>query len=100
MAKWRRLRPRADAWGLLVIALVSLVACGPGGTAPNTVGAASAPVIFVKIATAELRSIPIEINAIGAVEAFTIIAVKAQIGGALIAAHFKEGETVHQGVAL
>lgn len=88
------------AAALPVFALVALTACSRGIPAPQTVGAASITVIPVKIATAELRSIPVEIKAIGNVEAFTTIAVKAQIGGALIKAHFKEGDSIRQGDAL
>jgi multidrug efflux system membrane fusion protein len=54
----------------------------------------------VKVSQAESRTIPVEIAAIGNVEAHSTISVKAQIGGALLKVRFREGDMVTQEQAL
>jgi multidrug efflux system membrane fusion protein len=51
----------------------------------------------VTVATANHKNVPVEIQVIGNVEAFTTISVKAQVTGQLIAANFKEGDFVKKG---
>ncbi|HPO14499.1 MAG TPA: efflux RND transporter periplasmic adaptor subunit [Candidatus Hydrogenedentes bacterium] len=60
-------------------------------------GAAKAP---VRVATVERRSVPVALHTIGAVEAYSTIAVRAQVGGELLTDHFKEGDVVEQGQRL
>ncbi len=47
-----------------------------------------------------MRDVPVEVRQIGAVEAVSVIAVKAQIGGELTKVLFKEGDDVHKGQQL
>jgi multidrug efflux system membrane fusion protein len=61
------------------------------GTVPVVSAAA------VKVAQAEIRSVPIELAAMGNVEASSTITVKAQIGGTLIKVNFREGDMVRKG---
>jgi multidrug efflux system membrane fusion protein len=61
------------------------------------VDAASPPLALVKVAAAETRAMPVEVKTIGKVEAVTTIQVRAQVGGALLKAHFKEGDMVRAG---
>jgi membrane fusion protein, multidrug efflux system len=61
---------------------------GPG--APATVLAAEAV----------RQSVPVQLAAIGAVEAINTVAIKAQVAGRLEAVHFREGEHVGQGAPL
>lgn len=51
----------------------------------------------VTVAAAEEKSVPIELRAVGNVRAFSTVSVKAQVGGELIAVHFKEGQEVKCG---
>ena len=51
----------------------------------------------VKVASAQLRNLPVEIKAIGNVEAFTTISVKAQLGGTIMKVRFTEGSPVKKG---
>ena len=81
----------------LATALIALSACSSQNT---TTAAASAPAAPVKTAQAESRTVPVEIGAVGHVEASSTIVVKAQIGGTLVKAHFNEGDTVRQGQPL
>jgi membrane fusion protein, multidrug efflux system len=49
------------------------------------------------IATASQRTVPVEIEIIGNVEAYSTIGIKAQVGGELVTVHFQEGDTVKKG---
>jgi membrane fusion protein, multidrug efflux system len=61
---------------------------GGGGDAPVTVAAATT------------KDVPVEIQVIGNVEAYSTISVKAQVTGQLIKAAFREGDFVKKGEAL
>jgi multidrug efflux system membrane fusion protein len=54
----------------------------------------------VAIAKAMRKSVPVLLNAIGNVEAYSTIAVKAQIGGYLMHVYFKEGQDVQKDAVL
>jgi multidrug efflux system membrane fusion protein len=54
----------------------------------------------VTIATATQKTMPIEVRAIGNVEAYSTVSVRAQIGGELERAYFKEGQDVKKGERL
>jgi membrane fusion protein, multidrug efflux system len=51
----------------------------------------------VAIAQVERRAVPLQIEAIGTVEAYAVVSVKAQVGGELLRIHFKEGQDVRKG---
>jgi multidrug efflux system membrane fusion protein len=46
------------------------------------------------------KTVPVQIRAIGNVEAYSTVAVKSQIGGVLMRVHFREGEYVNKGALL
>jgi len=54
----------------------------------------------VTVATAIHKDVPIEVQVIGNVEAYSTITVKALIGGELDAVHFREGDFVKKGDVL
>jgi multidrug efflux system membrane fusion protein len=54
----------------------------------------------VLVAAAAKRDVPVEIQVIGNVEAYSTISVKAQVTGQLTAAYFREGDFVHKGERL
>lgn len=58
----------------------------PGGGAKEAVP--------VRIAAVELREMPVQFSTIGAVEAYSTISVKAQVGGQLVKVCFAEGDLV------
>ena len=43
------------------------------------------------------KTVPVELSAIGNVEAYSSVAVKSRIGGELKKVHFREGQPVRQG---
>ena len=51
----------------------------------------------VTVAKVTSRDVPVEVQVIGNVEAYSTITVKAQVGGQLIEVHFKEGDFVKKG---
>jgi multidrug efflux system membrane fusion protein len=87
----------ASAWALavaLVLAAASaLAACAP--PAPARSGGQDA--VPVTLAVAARKDVPVRLGAIGTVQAFETVAIKAQIGGTLQDVHFKEGQDVRQG---
>ena len=60
-------------------------------------GGQAVPVVA---ATAVQKAIPIQIHAVGNVEAYTTVSVKSQVTGVLTQAHFKEGQDVKKGQLL
>ncbi len=51
----------------------------------------------VTIGTAVKKTVPVQLQAIGNVQAFSTVSVKAQVSGELVAVHFKEGQRVNRG---
>ena len=65
-----------------------------GGRGP---GREAVPVL---VATAVQKSVPIQLRAVGNVEAYTTVSIKSQVTGVLQKAHFKEGQDVKNGQLL
>ena len=107
MNRWVRLAGVA----LLAVTLVSL---GCGGQQADTTaqqagggggrgagrgrgGGQAVPVVVEK---ATLKDMPIDVTAIGTVEAYLTVSVRPQVAGPLLEARFKEGDFVHKGQVL
>jgi multidrug efflux system membrane fusion protein len=54
-------------------------------------------VVPVKIGEVLQQNVPVQINAIGNVEAYNTVSVKALVGGEVTAVHFREGQDVKKG---
>jgi multidrug efflux system membrane fusion protein len=99
----KRARASLAAVGLLLaaataLAILLLPACSSNGKAePKPVGSPPAP---VAVAAAVLRDIPVQIEAIGNVEAYSTVAVKSQVEGQIKQVHFREGQEVAKGALL
>jgi multidrug efflux system membrane fusion protein len=86
----------------MLAALAALpAAClmAPGCSTANvqSAGKKSEIAASVTVATVTRKNVPVEVRAIGNVEAYTTISVKAQIGGELTRVHFHEGDSVKKG---
>ncbi len=57
-------------------------------------------VVPVKIGYVAQRNVPEQITAIGTVEAYNTVSIKALVGGEITSVHFKEGQDVKQGELL
>jgi len=73
-------------------ALIFVVGCAEQKAAP-----ASKPVVPVTVAEAAVKDVPIQLAAIGTVEAYSTVSMKSQVSGVLLRVHFKEGQEVRKG---
>lgn len=89
------------ALGLLIVLALSGCSRGDGAAAPGAASAASQPPrVPVAVATVEQRSTPIELQAIGTAQAYSVVEIRAQVTGELTAVNFKEGDDVRKGQVL
>jgi membrane fusion protein, multidrug efflux system len=82
------------------VPLLVLAAAGVSflsGCASTKAAPPASPPVPVLATTVEQKDVPIRVHAIGAVEAYSMVAVKTQITGELTGVYFKEGDDVHKG---
>ena len=82
----------------LISAGLFLAACSPGETAASSGG--GQPAVPVTVASVVQKSMPIEIQVIGAAEPFSTVAIRSQITGQLLKVNFREGDIVQRGQVL
>ncbi|HXQ26727.1 MAG TPA: efflux RND transporter periplasmic adaptor subunit [Candidatus Acidoferrales bacterium] len=80
---------------ILLGALGSVVAIG--GCTTKTVHTAPNFTVPVTVAKAQLKTVPINLTAIGSADAFTTVSIKAQVNAVLEEVHIKEGQFVKKG---
>jgi multidrug efflux system membrane fusion protein len=81
---------------LALIALAVLAAaCGDRATAQKPPPAV--PPVPVMVADAVERTVPLQVSAVGNVQAFTTVGVKSQVAGEIKEVHFTEGRDVKRG---
>jgi len=73
------------------VALLFCAAC----TAKKEVTAK--PAVPVKVAQSQQKDVPLQIKAIGNIEAYTSVAIKSQVNGQIARVHFREGSDVAKG---
>ena len=81
----------------VLLAALALAACS-GGSAVSV--AQKRPAVPVLVAKATKTTVPQQVHAIGTVQAYSTVGVKAQVGGEVIGAHFREGQEVKKGQLL
>ena len=69
-------------------------AAGKPGKAPSPQSQAPVPVLAADVVQ---KTVPIQLQAVGTVEAYSTVMVKAQVSGQLTGVHFQEGQDVKQG---
>src|SRR5215471_4092872 len=87
---------------LSICALFAVLLLG-GCTDRSSVQAAKpqqTPGAPVTVATVSSRTMPVQLQAIGNVEAISTVTIKPQISGQLVRVHFKEGDFVRRGQLL
>jgi membrane fusion protein, multidrug efflux system len=89
------MKPKKTVVPLAVSLALALAACGGG--APKKLPPPEAP---VRVAKVERRAVPLEVAAVGHVEASSIVSVKPQVGGVVLKVGFREGEDVTVGQVL
>ena len=81
---------------ILTVALVApMAACSEGKVESKTPPRRAA--IPVAVAAVEQKAVPLLVQAIGSVEAYSVVSVRAQVGGELMRVHIKEGQDVKKG---
>lgn len=91
----RRLK-RSGSLLLIVLTAVLAPACSedkPKGPPPR-------PPVPVKAGQALTRTVPLQVRAVGNVEARSTVGVRARIAGELVGVHFREGQEVRRGAPL
>ena len=58
------------------------------------------PAVPVAVGSVVAKTVPLRIHAIGNVEPYTTVAVKARVDGEIMSVHFREGDEVKQGALL
>ena len=102
---------RQALWILPFIVLSGLLAVGCGATTSASSGTGGGGGgkgrrgggggdVPVTIAQVTQKNVPVEVQVIGNVEAYSTISVKAQVGGQLTQVHFSEGDYVKKGDVL
>jgi multidrug efflux system membrane fusion protein len=84
--------PRPSAV-LLLAALSAASACSRGEGKAATAGRP----VPVRAAAAVEKDVPVEVRAVGKIVSSDSVAIRAQVSGALVAAHFTEGQAVKKG---
>lgn len=72
----------------------------PGARGAQGRAGRSGEAVPVLAATAQQKVVPIQIRAVGNVEAYSTVSIKSQVTGVLNEAHFKEGQDVKKGQLL
>ncbi|HSO61780.1 MAG TPA: efflux RND transporter periplasmic adaptor subunit [Desulfobacterales bacterium] len=104
MADERSNRPRRNPLKALAIAL-TLVAGAltiilmtrPEGRAQRE---KRDPLVPVKVAAAVQKAVPVQLQAVGTVEAYARVSIKSRVDGQLMGIHFREGQDVRKGELL
>ena len=80
--------------GILGLLFLAIFSSGCSNEKSNKPVSAPIPVI---VSTAIQKTVPVELRAIGNVQAYSTVTVKSKVGGELIRVHFTEGQDVKKG---
>lgn len=84
--------------GLLVVLALAMSACSKDADGKAKVQDPRKKMAMpVTIATAVQETVPVQLRAIGSVQSFAKVVVKAQVAGEITSVHFKEGQEVKKG---
>ncbi|MBU0966944.1 MAG: efflux RND transporter periplasmic adaptor subunit [Proteobacteria bacterium] len=88
---------RTSICAILAIMLLLLTGCSGSKDKAKAADQQKKSAVPVTIAVADRKTMPVELMAIGNVEAFATVAIKSQITGELQTVHFQEGQEVKKG---
>jgi multidrug efflux system membrane fusion protein len=83
--------------GLLLVGLVSLSACAASQAQSSKSNGKGKRPVPVLVKTVEQKNVPLQVKTTGTVEAYSTVAVKAQVGGQITGVYFQQGQTVNRG---
>lgn len=75
-----------------IVLTLTLAGCAEKAAPPP-----AAPIVPVSVAQVVKKAVPIELRAIGNVEAYSTVSIKAQVSAQLMEVHFREGQDVKKG---
>ena len=85
---------------VLVLAVAPAVFAACSDRAGSQPRPAAAPAVPVGVAVVEQKTVPVQVTAVGNVQAYTTVAIKSQVAGQIVKVHFTEGQEVTQGQLL
>ncbi len=88
--------PKGRSLFAVLILTLAAAGCKQAAPAPGA-GGAGAFAVPVTMAKAVKESVPLELNAVGTVEASAVVQVKSLVAGQLLSAAFTEGQNVKEG---
>lgn len=88
-------KPYKFLYAILILLLGLIISCSATKSSGKTEEAKNA--VPVHVAEAILKDVPLNIHAIGNVEAFSSVAIKSRVEGELLRVYFKEGQDVKKG---
>jgi multidrug efflux system membrane fusion protein len=89
--------PRFPWPALVCLGMLASITAGCGGKGSAGTQKRGEGAMPVTVATVAQRDVPIELEVIGNVEAYSTVTVKAQVGGELVKVYFNEGDYVRKG---
>lgn len=89
-----KLSIRNSCVSLVIITIVMLTGCNKGSSRNQP---KQPPTVPVSVSTAVQKDIPVQIEAIGNVEAYSTVSLKSRVDGQLSAVYFQEGRDVKKG---
>jgi len=93
-------RPRSSIMFVLLTSFLVISGCRTKEQVQAASGAGGRPAAPVVVAGVEQRDIPVQISAIGNVEAYQTVFIRSQVNGQIEKIFFKEGEDVREGQVL
>jgi multidrug efflux system membrane fusion protein len=90
-------RRRRSSLKLILALLVLVVGGGEWGCSTETKGQTGPRAVPVLVDTVTQRNIPVELRAIGNVEAYTTVSIKSMVAGQVVRVGFAEGQDVKVG---
>src|SRR5436309_4808214 len=81
----------------VVRALLVMMLAGCGSRPQAKQGRMALPPVPVSVGSAVRQAVPIQVRAVGTVEPYSSVQIKAQVGGPLLSVKFTEGTNVNQG---
>jgi multidrug efflux system membrane fusion protein len=85
---------------VLALAVVPAVFAACSDRAGSQPRPAATPAVPVGVAVVEQKTVPVQVTAVGNVQAYTTVAIKSQVAGQIVKVHFTEGQEVTQGQLL
>ncbi|NTV43084.1 MAG: efflux RND transporter periplasmic adaptor subunit, partial [Syntrophobacteraceae bacterium] len=83
---------------LLTLSVITIAGCSGDATGQKKGNdARQRPVVPVTVTTSVEKAVPVQLRAIGKVQAFSTVTIKSQVAGQIVSVHFREGQEVKQG---